>query len=152
MRLAKIAASLMLPATLPAFRRWPVAAVARRRVQRRCLVIAVLAQGHLDKNDLGLVGRLAPACIVPQTADHSYCRANQSNRKRSREVSAATETAAQPVSTGAARHRINARIESMRGLTCPYEVTATARDAVIRPHGPEPGRSRHRSAVIMIFS
>src|SRR5271155_6281 len=37
---------------------------------------------------------------------------------------------------------------SMRGLTCPYDVTVTARDTVIRPHGPEPGRSRHRSAVI----
>jgi len=33
----------MLPAVLPAPPRWPVAAVVRRRVQRRCLAVAVLA-------------------------------------------------------------------------------------------------------------
>jgi len=39
-----IADSLMLLALLLAPPRWPVAAAARRRVQRRCLVVAVPAQ------------------------------------------------------------------------------------------------------------
>jgi len=37
----------MLPATLPAPWRWPVAAVACRRIQRRCLAAAVLAPCRL---------------------------------------------------------------------------------------------------------
>jgi hypothetical protein len=43
LRPGSVADSLMLPAVLPVPRRWPVVAVFGRRLQRRCLVVAVLA-------------------------------------------------------------------------------------------------------------